>query len=308
VIKQSVLQEAASLHPSAIIDLFTLDLNPKANIKLHFHAGTQGQWDADNQVMTYVDVVFQGIDWAQWPVQVQGLEWSTTSTQPRPTISFSNVMGTFTQLNLEYGGLVGCKLSRLRTFAKFVQGGSNYDNTAAFPVESWLINRKTDENRVTCTYELINPMDFEDLMLPRRRVLSEQCQWTYRGDGCGYGGMGLFDADDNNLPYYGQHGFKGGWVDFTNYWYGDVVEVSFPAAPQFFVCIYPSGPGRGGAQSPPQVGSSNYWQRDECSLRLSGCKLRFGLYTLYPRYPDYGGMLPFGGFPGTRETPIAPPP
>lgn len=294
MIKAKLLLEAVSLNPSALIDLFQLDLRPVGatpngnfNGILFFHAGNQ-PW--------YSDVAFGGQLYAQWPVETKNFEWTTTATQPRPQISFSNIMGPFTSLNLQYGGLINAKVTRIRTFGRFLDGMPQADASCFFPPESWLINHKTQEDNQVCIYELSNPMDIEDVALPRRIVLADQCRWLYRGDGCGYTGFNLADRADKFLPYYPNWNFRGNYNATTQYSPADVVVSGYShgqtgaVIPQFFVCVY----GNTG-QTPPTTGNSQYWKRDECSLFLSGCKLRFG---------STGQWLPFGGFPGVQLNPI----
>jgi phage-related protein len=197
-------------------------------------------------------------------------------------------------MNLQYGGLVTARVTRIRTFGKFLDGMPQADATCFFPPETWQINRKTQEDKEICTYELSNLMDIEDVALPRRIVLADQCRWTYRGDGCGYTGTNVADSNDNNLPGYPNYRFRGNWSATVHYHYGDMVVSDYSQVnvgapiPQFFVCSYPNK-----GQTPPSIGNSSYWARDECSLFLSGCKLRFGT-----------GWLPFGGFPGVQLNPI----
>jgi lambda family phage minor tail protein L len=297
MVRGKLLLEAVSLNPTAVIDLFQLDLRPVGavltgnwNGVLYFHSGNQ---------INRTDIIFQGVEYAQWPVDTKGFEWSTAATQPRPQVTFSNVLGPFTQMNLQYGGLVNAKLTRIRTFAKFLDGMPEADSSAYFPPESWVINRKVQEDREVCVYELANPMDVEDISLPRRIVLADQCRWLYRGDGCGYTGTALFDINNFPLtdPNFGN--YRGAWQAGVAYWYGDVVTteweyVSGVWVPQWFVSQYPST-----GQQPPATGDSNYWKRDECSLNLYGCIARFG-----GQISQYGGWLPFGGFPGVQLQPI----
>jgi len=300
-IRGKILYEAVKLNPTAVIDLFQLDLRPVGaladpvtgwNGVLYFHSGNQ---------INKTDVSFAGVEYAQWPVDTKNFEWTTTSTQPRPTVSFSNVLGPFTQLNLQYGGLVNAKLTRIRTFAKFLDGMPEGDPSCFFPPETWLINRKTQEDREICTYELSNPMDIEDLSLPKRIVMADQCRWIYRGDGCAYTGTDLADINNEPLPFKGYWNFRGQWNAATSYSLADVVTtVNEPGGwanqgfAQWFVCLYPNT-----GQTPPPSGNSPYWARDECSLNVDGCKIRF-----LPKYSQYGGMLPFGGFPGVELQPI----
>jgi lambda family phage minor tail protein L len=297
MIRGKLLVEAATLNPTAVIDLFQLDLRPVGAVPVegfngifYFHSGNE-PWRSD--------VVFQGVVYPQWPVETKNFEWTSTATQPRPQISFSNILGPFTQLNMEYGGLINARLTRIRTFGKFLDYMPQADPSAYFPPETWAINRKIQEDKEVCAYELANPMDIEDLALPRRVVLADQCRWLYRGDGCFYTGAALFDVNDQPLPY-APHRWRGGWAWNTSYWYGDMVVAGYSHGanaawiPQYFICVYPST-----NQPPPSTGNSPYWQRDECSLRLQGCKLRFG-----PKTSQFGGALPFGGFPGVELNPV----
>jgi phage-related protein len=143
-------------------------------------------------------------------------------------------------------------------------------------------------------------MDVEDLSLPRRIVLADQCRWLYRGDGCGYNGYYLlYDINDNPLPYGPPYNNRGGWDANASYNYGDMVSTDWEWVEGFFiaqvfVCVYPNT-----GQTPPATGNSGYWVRDECSLNLSGCLLRFNSPSA-----QYGGYLPFGGFPGVQLQPI----
>lgn len=287
MVRGLLLLEACNLNPSAIIDLFQLDIRPcGGTVVLYFHSGN---------MINGTDMVFGGHEYAQWPVETKGLEWNMTSTQPRPTISFSNVLGPFTQMNLQYGGLVNAKLSRIRTFAKFLDGMPNADPTCYFPVETWNINRKTQEDREVCTYELANILDIEDVSLPKRLVLADQCRWMYRGDGCGYTGGNMADELDNPLP--GPNVFRGVYDPTQSYNVLDCATTqagtAYVDAPQFFVCTSPTNPGY--VIAPPASGPYNQcWIRDQCSLLLSGCKFRFASVT----------WLPFGGFPGVRLNPV----
>lgn len=302
MVRGRLLFEAVSLNPTAVIDLFQLDLSPLGaatgtwNGVLYFHSGNK---------IDRTDIVFGGQSYAQWPVDTKSFEWNMSTTQPRPQISFSNILGPFTQMNLQYGGLVNAKLTRIRTFAKFLDGMPEADASCFFPPESWVICRKLQEDREICTFELSNAVDIEDVALPRRIVLADQCRWLYRGDGCGYTGTRLYDINNQPLPYGPPYNYRGGWSATTSYTYGDSVvnewqyipswEGGGPVyVPQWFVCVYPNT-----GQAPPASGDSNYWHRDECSLNLDGCLLRFGNQT-----DQFGGYLPFGGFPGVQLQPI----
>lgn len=69
----------------------------------------------------------------------------------------------------------------------------------------------------------------------------------------------------------------------------------------YFVCIKDNGAPQSDAILPP---NSDYWEADECSKTLTGCRMRWG--SRKGKVNDTGcaitkGDLPFGGFPAARK-------
>lgn len=137
----SVLAELYKYNPSALIELFELDLSPLqdyytskgvpiATTKYYFHNGynqKHGTVDADvkwgNPQRTYL----------ARPVQIDGVQTSSSGEIARPTLTVSNLDLFFTALCRSYANLVGAKITRIRTLAKFL----NSDN---FPITNLLTN------------------------------------------------------------------------------------------------------------------------------------------------------------------------
>ena len=137
----SVLAELYKYNPSALIELFELDLSPLqeyytskgvpiATTTYYFHNGynqKHGTVDADvkwgNPQRTYL----------ARPIQIDGIQTSSSGEIARPTLTVSNLDLFFTSLCRSYANLVGAKIKRIRTLAKFL----NSDN---FPVTNLLIN------------------------------------------------------------------------------------------------------------------------------------------------------------------------
>ena len=46
-------------------------------------------------------------------------------------------------------------------------------------------------------FELAVAFDVQGVQLPRRQIIRNSCPWKYRGDGCGYAGGPVADANDN---------------------------------------------------------------------------------------------------------------
>lgn len=198
--------ELSKLEPSAIIELFELDATALGGDLLLFHAGTNGLSQ---------NVVWQGQTYVRYPIEITGFEFSGQGQFPRPKMSASNVLSAITQLLTSYDDLLGAKVTRKRTLAKFLDavnfpGGVNpsADSTAEFSEDIYYIDRKSNEDRDVVEFELAASLDLIGVSLPRRQVIQNICIWKYRGAECGFAGAPLFDINDqrilnNSLTAYG---------------------------------------------------------------------------------------------------------
>lgn len=181
------------LNPSAVIDLFVLDTTNLGGDIHHFHGGTSELG---------MNIIWQGIEYTRYPIEVDGFEWTSTGTLPRPTLKAANIKGAMSVLAKTYGDLVGSVLTRKRTFKKyldainFVHGNSMADPNVHFPDEIWTVDRKSSENAIYIEFELAAAFDISGVMLPRRQCIQNMCTWKYRGPECGYTSTNYFDKFD----------------------------------------------------------------------------------------------------------------
>lgn len=190
----SIAADVQTLTPGAIVELFELDLTPFGGDLLRFHAGT-------NQLRA--NVVWQANTYIAFPVQATGFEFNGQGQQTRPKLAAANVAGAITALVLQYEDIVGAKVTRKRTLAKYLDavnfpGGTNpsADPTAEFPQDIYYVDRKSAENNVVVEFELAPAMDVTGVQLPRRQVVQNVCPWAYKGSECGWAGTTYYDAND----------------------------------------------------------------------------------------------------------------
>lgn len=118
----SISTDIQSLSPTAIVEVFELDttiLTDEAGtlgIKVYMHSGTNGLGG---------NVIWQGIEYNAFPIEVEGFERSGKGTLPRPKIRMANITGLVGALAHDYADLVGAKVVRRRTFAKYLDS-ANY--------------------------------------------------------------------------------------------------------------------------------------------------------------------------------------
>lgn len=192
---QSIQEQIQSLEPSAIIELFELELTEAVNgvdQTFYYHAGT-------NEING--DVVFNLLTYSAFPIEVDGFEVTSKGTLPRPSMKISNARNAISTLLLLYNPLQA-KVKRIRTCKKFLDA-SNFtdginlsaDPSAKFEDEIWYIDRVANETPQLVEFELTSKLDLTNLPLPRRQVL-EHCPWKYRGEECGYTGTKYFDINN----------------------------------------------------------------------------------------------------------------
>jgi hypothetical protein len=197
----TIAGDVQSLAPSATIELFEIDTSTVGGTIYRFHAGK-------NSLVS--DVVWQGNTFSAFPIDAKGFEWSGKGQLPRPTLTVANALGTISALVMLYADLAGCKVTRIRTLAKYLDavnfsGGNAYaDPTAEFARDIYYIDRKSNETRDVVEFELAASTDLAGVMLPRRQIVQNYCPWTYRGAECGYTGTNYYDTNDATVATLAQ--------------------------------------------------------------------------------------------------------
>ena len=121
---QKTLQDADA---KTVVELFDFELNTAQHGATTVYRFTNTKNELGN------DIVWQGNTYTAIPLKAEGYEANTQGTLPRPSISVSNLLGTFTTIiALLPDGLEGCKVTRTRTLSKYLDavnftGGSNSD-------------------------------------------------------------------------------------------------------------------------------------------------------------------------------------
>ncbi len=297
---QLVNATADSFNPSALLSLYELDsryVSVNGQL-LRWHDGVNG---------LYKPLVFNGITYTPFPVQVTDMTIDGKGTLTRPKLTASNVNGYMSQFLLTMGDLVGARFTRRRVFARFVDGvnfanGVNPfgtpDPTAAYDDEVFFVSRKVSEDPNLVQLETTSPFELDNVQLPRRPLLSINCVFVFMDpETCGYSGPPVSDQWGKSftaaLP--GGYGLtlsdKGIWSELVTYGAGDYVKIisqgDFTFGDiQVYVC---TTAGTVGSINNPQFNQTN-WIASACPHNLLGCKAHFPT-----------GPLPLGAWPGTSR-------
>ena len=221
--------ELSNLNPSNLVILFEIDLNnliENKGINLQNEAGNIGigttgasNINVNDGVLRFHNntkilnsfIVWRGKTYYPAPITAEGFESSTKGTLPQPTLTIASQSDTgVDQLALlknqirEFGDIIGSKVTRRRTFAKYLDRrnfigsisnaktsielpqGYEPDPYSQLPEDVYFIERKQTESKTVITYQLSSILDTEGTKLPKRVIVSDKCVWQYRGIGCWY--------------------------------------------------------------------------------------------------------------------------
>ena len=300
--KNTVNKELFKLSPSTIIELFELDTtnidgnrlpSPQKIIRFHNYV-SEG----------YFPIFFDSVKYIPIPVQFKNNETKGDGTAlPRPRLNIGNADGMVSYYISMSDSLIGAKLLRRRTYARFLSGETwglsasqnpfgTPDGEAYLADDVFLVDKIISENKQSVEFELACILELNDLKLPRRRMWAINCGFEYRNStGCDYTGVPSADATDKKFTsgYNLTLSDKGIWNAESMYNKGDYVymESSFYKEDDsgkkryYFVC---NADGTTGLGTRP-IDSPN-WILDVCSRKINGCLCR-----------NPSSNLPFGGFP-----------
>lgn len=197
----TIESDIQKLAPGALVDLFELDSTAIDGDVLYFHSGV-------NELGA--NVVWQGNTYTRFPIDAAGFARNGLGTMPRPKIRCANITGVIGALARELQDLIGAKLTRRRTFVKYLDavnftGGVNAsaDPNCGFPDEVWFVDRKSAENGLFIEWELSAAFDVVGVRLPRRQCIQNICTWQYRSAECGYAGAAVADKNDQPVGTLG---------------------------------------------------------------------------------------------------------
>jgi len=182
-----IAQDLQSLTPGNIVVFYQLDTTVIGGGDIfYFHDGINGLGDS---------VIWAGQPYVKFPIQTSGFERTGSGQMPRPKMEIANIDGLISRAARSIGGLEGSRLTRTRTFMKYLDaanfpGGTNPTADAGQYIERdvWYVARRASENRILIEYELAASFDLMGVKLPRRQIIQNVCTSRYRSSECGYTG------------------------------------------------------------------------------------------------------------------------
>lgn len=155
-------------------------------------------------------VTFGGHTYLPFPIQAEGFEFSGKGTLPRPSVTIATDASIISLIS-NPNQYIGLTFKRIRTYRKFLDDGENPDPNATFPVDEYVIDRKTSQTSKILQFELCSRIDQEGKRIPARQIIRDSCPYSYRRYNpsatlnfsyqevmaCPYTGTEYFDAAGN---------------------------------------------------------------------------------------------------------------
>lgn len=186
--------ESLKLTLGAVVQLYELDGTPIGQPVMRFTPNV----DDDEQVS------FNGNPYAPIFAVSSGWEATGTGPWPKPKLQVFKRNATIQALANLADQLVGLTVTRIRTYARFLDGWPDADGEAVIGRDRFVIDQLGSNNKLFIEFILASPMDLEGRKLPARQVLRDFCPWRYRR----WTGS-AFDYTNVQCPYTGTAYFDG---------------------------------------------------------------------------------------------------
>ena len=145
---------------SPFIELYTIDLTAIGGSVYNY---------TNNVNSTGGNIVFGSTTYAALPIKTEGWDYVSTGQSPKPTLTLSNVNKTMMSAVIALGDMVGGKVTRYRTYEKFLGDSSKFIGP-----DVYLIEQKIAHNKNFISWQLTSVLDRMGIRLPRRQCLKDK--------------------------------------------------------------------------------------------------------------------------------------
>ncbi len=333
--KKNITKEVFKLESDAIVEMYEIDFSHLQNdfsflSKKHkVDLGSEPVYRFCPAANTTQPIEWQGKRYQPLPIFTSDFEMPSDGRLPRPKLSIANPSGLLSTIVLMNHDFHGCKVTRKRTFVKFLDDANfrsrdsnapptnpsgQADPNAHLPDDIFYINRKIAETKESIEFELTSMLEMEGVIFPAREMLADHCSFRYRGAGCGYTGAPCCTETGSSFAKYGvtkftnpntqqlisvinwqnnsQHFLESiKWDVDKAYQKGNIVN--HPGFKEPYVPAIFVCIKTHEDPSPNPYSAKDFWIKDSCEKTLGACLKRWGGNLAN------GEPVPFGGFPET---------
>lgn len=199
-----------------LVTLYQLDLTPIGGAVYYF---TNNVFPDER-----IQIKYDGNTYVYMPIAMESIDVNSDQGPPQPRLTIATSGGPVNSLVAQYNDLRGAKVTRIRTFAEFLDERPNgaggvevnpfADPNAYLPKDLFIVDRKVGANKTYAEFQLVAPTDQEGIELPLRVVSKRYCDLVYRinnGDG-----TFTYTGRHNPCPWGDLVGDGGRFYDINN--------------------------------------------------------------------------------------------
>ncbi len=144
-----------------------------------------------------VKVSFGNQPYDPWPIKADGFE-VTTGKLPTPTLTLANVNGILDPMVEQNGDLIGARLTRIRTYDRYLDGGLEPNGDAQLTPDVYEFVSLEGHDHESVSWRLGALIDQEGITLPGRQCVRDYCDHVVRTYD-----NGAFNYSEVTCPYVG---------------------------------------------------------------------------------------------------------
>lgn len=193
----AIFEVTRSFNVGELVTLYEIDLTSIGGTIYRF---------TNNVFEERIPIVFGGDTYTYMPVAMEGIDVSGESGPAQPRFSIATAGGPVNGLIRQHNDLRGAKVTRIRTFAEFldmrpngaggVEVNPGADALAHLPKDIFMVDRKVSANKTMAEFQLVAPTDQEGVRIPLRVVTKRYCDLVYRR----WDGVSAFDYTGRHNP------------------------------------------------------------------------------------------------------------
>lgn len=199
----SIQSVSQSFSPGKLVELYQLDLTAQGGDVTYWSNSANGN----------NSIVFNGQIYLPKAMECSGFEWTGSGSIPQPTMKIFADASIRAAMVL-FHDFLGAKLTRIKTFSRFLDGEPDADPDQRFPDEIYYIAQKESATKDLIVFKLMSALEISGIKLPKRICLKDTCPLKYRrynettrtftytpveDGGCPWDGSTYYDASDTQV-------------------------------------------------------------------------------------------------------------
>lgn len=165
--------EGSGLAPDAYLELFIFDSTML--LDAHGNPGTISYFTNTGREANLKPIVWRGNTYYPMPLQLTGADVRADGTaMSRPQLAVSNVNRFLLAAILTLGDLIGMRVTRFRTFERFLDNGVDPNVNMHYPLDYWIVTKKLVHTNKAIAFELSNQLDVPGVKLPKKLILRDE--------------------------------------------------------------------------------------------------------------------------------------